>query len=93
MVALSPHLAYLVLVGAALVEEAHEGFVPLLLIWIAMAGHLAVLERGFTERFPGRHGARGAALSAAAILAGTVVWTFAAPNAAVFELILALGPR
>ncbi len=90
VVAQAPYLGYLVLVGATLVEEAHDGVVPLLLIWIAMAIHLSVLEHGLGERFAGQHGVRGALTSAAALLGGTALWTFASPDAAVFNLILAL---
>ena len=85
-----PHLGYSALVGATLVEEAHEGIAALAVFWIAMAIHLGVVDHGFLERFPGRHRARWTAASSGALVTGALLWTYASPPEGVFPLLLAL---
>ena len=90
LVELAPHLGYSVLVGAALVEEAHEGPVPLALFWLAITIHLAVVDHGFSHRFHVEHQRWTTFARAIAIVVGALVWQIAAPPVGVFHIVLAL---
>ena len=90
LVELTPHLGYSLLVGGALVEEAHEGPLPLALFWIAITIHLAVVDHGFSHRFHLEHQRWTTFARAIAIVIGALVWHVAAPSVGVFHIVLAL---
>ena len=90
LVELGPHLGYSVLVGGALVEEAHEGPIPLALFWIAITIHLAVVDHGFSHRFHVEQQWWTTLARAIAIIIGALVWHVAAPPMGVFHIVLAL---
>jgi hypothetical protein len=90
MVELAPHLGYSLLVGGALVEEAHEGPLALALFWIAITIHLAVVDHGFSHRFHLEQQRWTTFARAIAIVVGALVWQIASPPAGVFHIVLAL---
>lgn len=90
MVELAPHLGYSLLVGATLVEEAHEGPIALALFFVAITIHLAVVDHGFGHRFHVEQKRWTTIARAVAIVIGAVVWHVAAPSLGVFHVVLAL---
>jgi hypothetical protein len=90
VVELAPHLGYSLLVGGALVEEAHEGPFALALFWLVITIHLAVVDHGFGHRFHLEHRRWTTLARAIAIVVGALVWQVAAPPAGVFHVVLAL---
>jgi hypothetical protein len=89
-VELAPHLGYSLLVGAALVEEAHEGTFALALFFIVITIHLAVVDHGFSHRFHVEHRRWTTFARAIAIVVGALVWHVVAPPIGVFHIVLAL---
>jgi hypothetical protein len=89
-VELAPHLGYSLLVGGALVEEAHEGPFALALFWVVITIHLAVVDHGFSHRFHLEHRRWTTFARALAIVVGALVWQLASPPAGVFHIVLAL---
>lgn len=90
VVELAPHLGYSLLVGAALVEEAHEGLFALALFWVVITIHLAVVDHGFSHRFHLEHRRWTTIARALAIIVGALVWHAAEPPLGVFHVVLAL---
>src|SRR5579884_63246 len=90
LVVWGPHSLYCVLVGASLVEEAHEGPLALAPLFVAMVVHLGTVDHRFPTRFPEQHGVAAGTISFVAVVAGAIVGAVAAPPAFIFEAILAL---
>jgi hypothetical protein len=90
IVEITPHLGYSLLVGGALVEEAHEGPFALALFWVVITIHLAVVDHGFGRRFHLEHRRWTTVARALAIVVGALVWHLAAPPVGVFHIVLAL---
>ncbi|HSQ62178.1 MAG TPA: hypothetical protein VLM85_03150 [Polyangiaceae bacterium] len=89
LLVLTPNTAYSALVGAALVEEAHESVRGFVVFWLAMAIHLGIVHHRFAKEFPSEVGhARG--VLAASLLAGAIVWAVVGPPVGVFHLLLAV---
>jgi hypothetical protein len=89
-VELAPHLGYSILVGGALVEEAHEGWFAFALFWIVITIHLGVVDHGFSHRFRVQHRRLTTFARAIAIVVGALVWHLVAPPIGVFHIVLAL---
>lgn len=89
-VELVPHVAYGALVGGALVEEAHEGPLPLILFTLAMTLHLGVVEHGLAVRRGDAHALGSRLACAVAIAVGALFWATLEPSTGVFQLVLAL---
>jgi hypothetical protein len=88
--ALLPRIVYCALIGAMLVEEAHENMRGFPLFWLAMALHLGVTDHWLTRAFGDAHGSRSRWAFAIALLSGAIVWSVAQPAHVVFHALLAV---
>jgi len=90
LVAVAPRLAYGAFVGAALLEEEHEGEWPYLLFGVAVILHLAVSEYRLCAAFPREHHGILRAIVMLTPLIGGLAWVAIEAHEGMFHAVLAI---